>query len=516
MSVFGAFADFSGRRMAPVLSVLHHRRHHRLLRHARLSATELQRARSSWWGGDPHWYPRGTPPRRHNRVTPLIDGDRFLGALAESLDAAQSYVYIAGWCLTPAIPLWRGTRQETVAARLVDLLRGAAARVPVRILLWGGSRALVHPTRGDVEQVARAFDGQAHANLVCRLDHTAHLTHCHHQKAIVVDGQIAFVGGMDLTTFDGDRWDLSGHPLRAGPNWHDVQVKLEGEVVADVEQNFRQRWQGAEADASASTGPGLARQRLPGYDPAWDTPAQIVRTIPPDVYRSVQQGEFGVRHAYLTALHLARRYIYLENQYLWSPQVMDVLSDQLQRRRAGPFRILIVLPAGAHNGKWDNDRHVKKLRALDNGRGIVSIYSLYASGPSAGTHPFRYKPVYVHAKVAVVDDEWLTVGSANLNNRGLLTDSELNVVAQDRAVATRLRVDLWAEHLALSREQVQAADPLALIDGLWRQRAAENARIGRLVDRGDEPLIGGVRHYALGRFPASWFLDEAEALTFEH
>jgi Phosphatidylserine/phosphatidylglycerophosphate/cardiolipin synthases and related enzymes len=76
------------------------------------------------------------------------------------------------------------------------------------------------------------------------------------------------------------------------------------------------------------------------------------------------------------------------------------------------------------SGKWDNDRHVEKLRKADGGRGIAEVYSLYASGPCNGVQPFRYRPTYVHAKVAIFDDEWLTIGSANLNDRGLVTDSE--------------------------------------------------------------------------------------------
>ncbi len=94
-----------------------------------------------------------------------------------------------------------------------------------------------------------------------RLDRTAHFSHCHHQKMIVVDGQVAFVGGMDLTTFQGDRWDQQDHPLRAGPNWHDVQVRIEGEAVTDVEHNFRQRWLGSGGDED------LPRTEIP-----WPTP----------------------------------------------------------------------------------------------------------------------------------------------------------------------------------------------------------------------------------------------------
>ncbi len=516
MTVLGSLASFAHRRIAPLLTPYHHRRHQHTLKRGRVRRADLERAAASWWGGDPRWFPGSTPPRRHNRVTPLVDGECFLGDLHAALARAEHYVYIAGWCLTPDLPLRRTRRQDLVDTRLVELLRDTAKRVPVRILLWGGAVAVIHPTRGEMLDVVRAFEGQADGDLVCRLDHTAHFSHCHHQKAIVVDGQVAFVGGMDLTTFQGDRWDLPGHALRSGPNWHDVQLRLEGEVVADVEHNFRQRWQDSCRNCYPAAVPELLPAQAPRVDAAWHTAAQVVRTIPHDTYASVRRGEFGIYHSYLNAFRRAKRFIYIENQYLWSPHVMDVLIEQVQRRRETPFRIVIVLPAGAHSGKWDNDRHVDTLRAVDDGRGIVSVYAPYASGPSAGVHAFRYRPVYVHAKVAIVDDEWLSVGSANLNNRGLITDSEINVVVSDREIAVNLRIDLWAEHLAAPREQVAQADPIALIDQLWRDRAAENASIQRREDRGDRPLIGDVHAYVSGRLPASWFLDEAEALTFEH
>ncbi|MHB8577763.1 MAG: phospholipase D-like domain-containing protein [Dehalococcoidia bacterium] len=516
MNVLGLLAGTAERRIGALMHPLTHLHHRRTLRRGSVGAEEERQVRSAWWGDDQRWFPGGTPPRLHNRVTPLIDGAAFLTELQAALGRAQSYVYVAGWCLTPGLPLQRGSRQVLIDKRLLSVFSAAAERVPVRVLIWGGARAVLHPTRADMEDVVRAFQTRTGGDLICRLDNTAHFSHCHHQKAIVIDGQVAFVGGMDLTTFQGDRWDVPGHPLRAGPNWHDVQLKLEGELVSDVEHNFRQRWQ----DSCRSCFPPGVPEELPHRDPAsdqaWETPAQVVRTIAHHVYESVPRGEFGIYHVYLEALRRARRFIYVENQYLWAPEVMEVLLDHLQRPPSARFRIVIVLPAGAHSGKWDNDQHVKELRAADGGRGIVFVYSLYASGPSAGVHAFRYRPVYVHAKVAVIDDEWLTVGSANLNDRGLVTDSEMNVVVKDPALATGLRTDLWAEHLALPRDEVARADPIELIDRAWTGRAAENATIRRRRDRGNRPLVCGVHSYETGGVPISWLLDEAEALTFEH
>jgi phosphatidylserine/phosphatidylglycerophosphate/cardiolipin synthase-like enzyme len=514
--VLSSLASLIHRRIGPLRSPFHHRRHRHTLRRGRVDEATRRAARSAWWGGEPRWYPDGTPPRRHNRITPLIDGERYFAELLAAIEAAQSYVYIAGWCLTPQIPLSQQSQQDQVETRLFTVLQRAAGRVPVRLLLWGGSRALLHPTRRDAAAVAGTFADVAEGDLVCRLDHTARFSHCHHQKTVVIDGQIAFVGGMDLTTYQGDRHDAPGHALRAGPGWHDVQLKIEGEAVADVEHNFRQRWAGSCRNCFPPGTPELPPSRAPRVEANWQTAAQVARTIPHKTYAEVERGEFGIYHTYLATLSRARRFIYIENQYLWSPQVMDVLLEQIERRHREMFRIVIVLPAGAHSGKWDNDQHVDKLRDADSGRGIVSVYTLYASGPGAGLQAFRYRPVYLHAKVAVVDDEWLIAGSANLNNRGLVTDSELNVVVSDPELARRVRVDLWAEHLALPRAEVEQSNPLALIDGAWRDRAAENAAIQQREDRGDRPLVCGVCTYDTGGLPASWLLDEMEALTFEH
>lgn len=91
--------------------------------------------------------------------------------------------------------------------------------------------------------------------VLCELDRRASLSHDHHQKAVTIDGRVAYVGGMDLCTFQGDRWDTADHELRFGPNWHDVQVLVRGEVVADAEENFCQRWNAAVGDDLAPLPP---------------------------------------------------------------------------------------------------------------------------------------------------------------------------------------------------------------------------------------------------------------------
>src|SRR6185312_5215732 len=144
--------------------------------------------------------------------------------------------------------------------------------------------------------------------------------------------------------------------------------------------------------------------------------------------------------------------IYLENQYLWSHALLDDLITLIQRPPTPEFRIVLVLPLRAADGKWDNDQHVETLRAADRAGRVVEVYSLYTSGPAFGRKAFLYRPIYVHAKVALVDDEWALVGSANMNLRGFETDSELDAFIHDQEFARTLRRRLWAEHLATTEE----------------------------------------------------------------
>lgn len=483
----------------------HARRYRRTLRRGAVGRKAVRAARSQWWGGDSRWFPGGTPPRQHNRVNPLIDGESYFAALREALEEATGYVYIAAWCLTPHIPLGRESAAAIVDTRLLELLSRVAQRVPVRILLWSGAPLLLQPTKRSVNAARDTIEKEGRGDIECRLDNTARFTHCHHQKAVVVDGRVAFVGGMDVTTFSGDRWDTNEHPLRAGQNWHDVQVRIEGEAVADVEQNFRQRWTASGGDPNIPHGE-------PEVEESWHTPVQIARTVPSKTYRFAPRGEFGIHHFYVEAIRTAKRLIYLENQYIWSPYIMEALTDAINAPHEESFRVVIVLPAFAGDGRWDNDKHVQQLRDLDNGRGIVSIYSLYTSGPNEGEHPFTYRAIYVHAKVAVIDDEWLTVGSANLNNRGLITDGEMNAVMHDAELAKRTRVALWAEHLAMPRHEVEAADPIEMIDHVWTGRGKENEQI---IQHGVRPLSSAVHRYTVGRLPSDLVLEDFQSLTFE-
>jgi phosphatidylserine/phosphatidylglycerophosphate/cardiolipin synthase-like enzyme len=125
----------------------------------------------------------------------------------------------------------------------------------------------------------------------------------------------------------------------------------------------------------------------------------------------------------------------------------------------------------------------------------------------------HYQPIYVHAKVSIVDDEWFSIGSANLNQRGLALDTEMNVQSIAPELARALRVRLWAEHLSLPIDRVACADPIALVDTEWRA-AAENLE-ARIRSSG-VPVASKVRTYMPARNPASRLLDLIQGATLEH
>src|SRR6476469_2390906 len=144
MSLDVALEAFVGRHLDRALAPLHRLRQGRHAGHVERQRRRRQPPdRAAWWAAEPRWFPDGTPPRRGNQVTPLIDGAHYLPELRRALTGAQSYVYIAGWCLTPLIPLDRGDEPEVLETRLLDLLGALAQRIPVRILLWSGAPAVL-------------------------------------------------------------------------------------------------------------------------------------------------------------------------------------------------------------------------------------------------------------------------------------------------------------------------------------------------------------------------------------
>ena len=292
-------------------------------------------------------------------------------------------------------------------------------------------------------------------------DPREHPIHCHHEKTVIVDDEVAFVGGIDMTDLAGDRFDLSGHPARRRLGWHDVGTRVRGPAVADVAAHFAMRWREV-------TGEQLVVPEPP--PPAGPSTVQVVRTVAETMYESVPRGEFRILESYLRALRSAHDFIYLENQFLWAPEIVDVLAGKLRDPPSDAFRLVVVLPRRANNGQDDTKGQLGRLIAADDGNGRLLAATLRSR--TGG----RTDPLYVHAKVGIVDDRWLTIGSANLNAHSLMNDTEMNVTTDDPELARDTRERLWAEHLERSPEEVRGRAPHSLVDEQWIPIAYEQLR----------------------------------------
>ncbi len=312
--------------------------------------------------------------------------------------------------------------------------------------------------------------------------------HCHHEKLVVVDDEVAFVGGIDITSMGGDRWDTPDHPARGRLGWHDVASRLRGPAVADVAAHLSARW-------SAVTGEPSAAPLPPA--PAGDLEVQVVRTLPERLYDFAPQGDFRILEAYRRALRSARRLVYLENQFLWAPEIVEILAARLREPPSDDFRVIVLLPGRANNGEDDTRGQVAVLADADQQGGGGRFLATTIVARTGRTSD----RVYVHAKVGIVDDRWLTLGSANLNAHSLYNDTEMNVVLCDRGARTchaRAPVGLAPGVLGRRGGRRPGARVRRAL-GPDRRRAARTARPRRAADA---PPARAAPRLAAGRPPA--------------
>jgi phosphatidylserine/phosphatidylglycerophosphate/cardiolipin synthase-like enzyme len=426
-----------------------------------LCAHHHRRLRRLGWGdvldrdGTDDRFGARAPVRQGNRLEVLIDGETGLPAIEEAIRNAKSHVHIANWHASSDFRLTR----EPDAPTLRDLLAATAQRgVDVRLLMWAGPPVpAFKPTRGLAKAEQKKFT--AHTGVRCVLDSRERTMHCHHEKLVIVDDTVAFVGGIDFTALEGDRHDSHEHPPDRPICWHDLMTRLHGPIVTDVANHFRLRW----SEVANEDLPAPATQ-----GPAGETNVQLLRTVPDATYAFAPRGEFTILDAYVRALRSARKLIYLENQFLWSPEIAEILIDKLCDPPADDFRLVLLLPRKPSNGADTTRGQLGRLMDADDGnhRLLATTLSTHDGDASA--------PVYVHAKLGIVDDEWMTIGSANLNEHSLFNDTEVNVATDDRELIRATRLRLWSEHLGHPAEALDK-DPASVVDDLWRPTAQEQA-----------------------------------------
>jgi phosphatidylserine/phosphatidylglycerophosphate/cardiolipin synthase-like enzyme len=410
-----------------------------------------------WCSGDP-------PPRHGNKLEILIDGEPALARLQEDLAGARASVLLAGWHFEPSFRLTRG------GPTLRELLAGVADHADVRALAWAGAPLpLFKPSRPDMRKMREAMMRGTKIRL--ELDSKERPMHCHHEKLAVIDGRIAYVGGIDLTSLAGDRLDSSVHPPRGAIGWHDAASRIEGPLVRDVADHLTMRWYEVTGETIALACDDSAQGAVT---------AQFVRTVPNDVYDAVPRGDFRILEAYVRALRSAERLIHVESQFLWSPEIVRILKAKLQDPPSDEFRIVILLPTKPNNGNDDTRGQLGVLAEADRHRRFLAC-TLHQPG--------HVEQVYVHAKLGIVDDRWLCIGSANLNEHSLYNDTEACVITTDEQLARDTRLRLWREHLR--RDDIDG-EPHELIDQAWVATCEQGDHLGFLphVSRRTRRFLG--------------------------
>src|SRR3954451_15385225 len=412
-----------------------------------------------WCAGDP-------PPRDGNNVEVLVDGEEALGRLEREIAGARESVLLAGWHFDPGFQL------SAAGPTLRELLGETAERVDVRVLAWAGAPLpLFRPSRGEVRAARDELtDG---TKIRMALDSKERPMHCHHEKLAVIDGRVAYVGGIDLTALAGNRLDTSEHGARESIGWHDASTRVEGPLVRVVAEHIALRWREVTGEALDPGCVGSTRGEVR---------AQFVRTVPNSVYEALPNGDYRILEAYVRALRSADRFVYLESQFLWSAELVEILASKLLDPPSDEFRIVLLLPAQPNNGADDTRGQLGLLADVDRDQRLTAC-TLYQPG--------QRTPVYVHAKIGIVDDRWLCVGSANLNEHSMFNDTEACLITTDERVARDTRLRLWREHLR--RDDVDG-EPHDVIDRIWRATAyeADHLALLRGVSRRTRRFLGPI------------------------
>jgi phosphatidylserine/phosphatidylglycerophosphate/cardiolipin synthase-like enzyme/uncharacterized membrane protein YdjX (TVP38/TMEM64 family) len=404
---------------------------------------------------------------RAARVGFLVDGEEYFGAVRNALPKARHSIYILGWDIDSRMRLVPKGANDSLPEPLGEFLNAVVERqrdLHGYVLSW--DFAMLYAMEREWMPIYK-LDWRTHRRLSFRLDDRHPVGASHHQKVIVIDDALAFVSGFDLTRC---RWDTSEHrpedPGRVDHRgepyapFHDVGIVVTGDCARALGELARERWRRATGSEPHPSAPG--RDDAPWPDGvetvATDVDVAIARTEP------AHEGGAGVseiRALHVDAIARARSRIFAENQYFTSRTITEAFAQRLQQDDAPEIAVLSpytqsgwleistmgVLRARIHRALRTADRHARyrlyypTLRWLDHSNGCLNV----------------------HSKVLVVDDELLTIGSANLSERSLAIDTECNLAIEARgdprlaAVIAGFRNRLLAEHLGCSAGEVAQA-----------------------------------------------------------
>jgi phospholipase D1/2 len=413
---------------------------------------------------------------RADRFSSIQDAADYFRLVRQALLAARETVFILGWDTTATVDLDPGAPPDGAPTRLDRLLRHVAKKRPrlrCYILTWDYG-SLYTLERDPFTRWRLGWRMPGHVRF--GFDDRHPVGASHHQKVVVVDDQLAFCGGVDLTVH---RWDTSAHrleePARVTPlgkvygPYHEVQAMLSGAAAASLGVLARDRWRALGAERLPPVGTA-AHDLWPAALTAdlTDVDVAISRTMPGS------EAEPAVRECealFLDSIAAARRAIYIESQYFTNHVVGRALGARL-REPDGP-EVIIVAPKECEGwlekktmGAF-RDTVFRALRGADTHQRLRFVYPAASRAQDV--------PVFVHSKVMIVDDVFVRIGSANCSHRSMGMDSECDVAVEAGGSATvregirRIRDRMLAEHLdmrpgAVGAEIERAGTLRALID----------------------------------------------------
>jgi len=411
------------------------------------------------------------------QMSVIIDADDYFRYARSAMMKAKRRIMLVGWDFDARIKLvhkgWTKGEPQTVGA-FIHWLVERTPELEVFLLRWdvGALKTLV---RGS--NILTIAKWMRNPRIHTKLDRFHPTGASHHQKIVVIDDCLAFCGGIDMTD---ERWDKRYHrdrePYRVRPNgkpyspWHDATTALQGPIAADLGELSRDRWHragGVEIEAVAGISDCWPDKLVPDFR---DVSVGIART------RSDMPDCPGVREIealFVSQIASAKHNIYAESQYFASRKVAEAIAKRLGKKD-GP-EIVIVNPQAAQG--WLEPIAMDTARA----RLVAALKRLDTYDRLRIYHPLTAKgdPIYVHAKVMIVDGRLLRIGSANMNNRSMGLDTECDVIIdagdEGTAAVRNIRDGLIAEHLGVSIEKVAAeidarASIIAAIEALRNKR----------------------------------------------
>jgi phospholipase D1/2 len=435
----------------------------------------------------------------------LVDARTYYRELYAAAQKARRYILLSGWQFDSQVALLRGddaarARAEGRPVGLLDVLNDLCERKPeleIRVLAWDFHGIFAIEREWLQSWI---FHWRTNPRLRFQFDSSHVPNGCHHQKFVVIDGELSFLGGLDLCDH---RWDdrshLAENPLRwsrgaAHQPFHDIQAYVAGrEPAAKLAELFASRWSNAGGDAfevPATPDQSTLRDYAPEDAlPLATTRVALSRTDPHG--EPTKQGNCCEIHALVCdAIAAADELVYIETQYLSSRHVRDALIARMREADRSKLEVVLVLNKRGENMKEQIAVGLAQAKVLGELRVAAKAtghaLGLYVTVPAGALPPedlgAEEIATYIHSKLLVVDDRMLSIGSANLTNRSFGVDTELNLSVEDRSAASalgasirRARRSLLAEHLGDDRDLPEgAAGLVAYLD------ARASRRDGRL------------------------------------